>query len=219
MAVVLSSIGIVEHATSIQLAIFPVTFVLALVRPLKSAVSAHLIPLPGAPVLRAIGRDVDAVAPADALIELSLECKLVWHGKAAFSFRLVILPHAVIEVAIRIRPAALSVGPIIDPVAFIRGAIGPDLRAVALTCIGGALEPLSLIAGAVREDHFVFHFVPLLVFSRLLAVDTFDLRLLLSKVNEVSIFARRGKGPKFFTYLTIVLVFLGSRPFPGELEY
>ena len=145
----LFAVLIIEYAPTIYLAISPLAFVDASVWPFKSAVSIHLVVVPGTSVLRAILRDVDTVAPDGAIIVLSFECKLVWHGEAALSVRFVILPHAVIEVAVRIRPTAFSMGPIVDPIAFIGGSVWPDLRTVSLACLG-ALKPLSLIARTVE---------------------------------------------------------------------
>jgi hypothetical protein len=72
-------------------------------------------------------------------------------GAIAMCF--VILPVAVVDVAIGVNQSTLTVGLVVGPVSLIHRAIGPDLDTAALAN-AQSLQPFAFVAGAVlEEDH------------------------------------------------------------------
>ena len=65
---------------------------------------------------------------------------------------LVILPVAIVDVAVSMNESALSVRFVVSPVAFIHTAVGPDLDTLALSSLRAA-KPLTLISCSIFENN------------------------------------------------------------------
>ena len=104
------------------------------------------------------------------LFPLTTVLRSVKMAVGSMAVRLVILPMAVINITICMDQSSFTVCFVVSPVAFVEGAVGPDLDPLALSdlCL---TQPFALVlSAALKKDHGTTLSVPQLALKVVIVV-------------------------------------------------
>ena len=142
-----------EGPVPLHFVILPVPVVHPLVRPLINSDALDIVVVKVTRVRALVGPNEFATAVLLSFHVLPIVACPIWPPLHALPVRLVVLPVALVNVAVRVDQPPPTVCLVVFPVALVSAAVQPDLNAPAVANVR-LLQPFTLVFCTVFQHHY-----------------------------------------------------------------